>query len=176
MRDATFDAITNAEQDDLLTTGEAAAILNSSRQHVVDLCNRGELPFSTVGTHRRVTRADVEALRVRTQTLTRDQERTLWLAYATAGRIVEDPTRARLVAHANLAKMEATSRGQTKRWLDEWRRLVDGPTDQMLALLVARSPKGRELRQNAPFAGLMRDDERRAILDAWRARDSHRTR
>ena len=62
MRSATFDAINEAEADDLLTTGEAAKLLNSSRQHVVDLCDRGELPFTTLGTHRRVQRRDVEAV------------------------------------------------------------------------------------------------------------------
>ncbi len=72
MRTATFDSITSGETDELLTTGEAAALLNSSRQHVVDLCERGELPFTTVRTHRRVRRADVEAIRTRTQRLTRD--------------------------------------------------------------------------------------------------------
>ena len=48
--------------DELLTTGEAALMLNSSRQHVVDLCDLGDVSFTTVGTHRRVRRADVEML------------------------------------------------------------------------------------------------------------------
>ena len=70
MRTTLHETITRAESDELLTTGEAAKILNSSRQHVVDLCDRGDLSFTTTGRHRRVRRADVETLRTRTQRLT----------------------------------------------------------------------------------------------------------
>ena len=169
MRARTYDRITGADPDELLTTGEAAAILNSSRQHVVDLCERGDLPFTTVGTHRRVRRGDVEALLERSQRLTRDQRRSLWLSYATAGRIAESPVVAKRHALANLRQMRESSRGQARRWLDEWERLLLGPTDRLLAALVSPSPKGRELRQNSPFAGILADDERARVLQAWQA-------
>ena len=172
MRSAAYDALAEADGDQLLTTGEAASLLNSSRQHVVDLCERGELPYTTVGTHRRVRRADLEALRTRTQKMTRDQRRSLWLAYATAGRVVEDPDRAKQLARRNLERMRESSRGQARRWLDEWEHLVDGPVDRLLAMLVSTSPKGRELRQNSPFAGLLDDDERIRVLESWRTRDA----
>ena len=87
-------------------------MLNSSRQHVVDLCDRGDLSFTTVGTHRRVRKADIEMLRERTQRLTRDQRRSLWLAYAVAGRIVADPNEASRLAFENLERMRTTSRGR----------------------------------------------------------------
>ena len=64
---ATLDA-----SEELLTTGEAAKLLSSTRQHVVNLCNSGDLPFGTVGKRRRVRRRDVEVLRNRTQRLSRD--------------------------------------------------------------------------------------------------------
>ena len=38
----------------MLRTGEAARRLGVSRQHVVDLCNQGRLPYITVGAHRRI--------------------------------------------------------------------------------------------------------------------------
>jgi excisionase family DNA binding protein len=38
----------------LLSTGEVAGLLGVSRQHVVDLCDRGDLIFVRVGSHRRV--------------------------------------------------------------------------------------------------------------------------
>jgi len=167
MRTATYDALAASETDELLTTGEAAKILNSSRQHVVDLCARGELPYTTVGTHRRVKRSDVEALRARTQRLTRDQRRSLWLAYATAGRIVEDPESARSLALTNLERMRATSRGQARRWIDDWDHLLQGSIDRLLMVLVSPSPQSRELRQNSPFAGLLDETERSRILHAW---------
>ena len=60
MRTLTYDRIAGSGGDELLTTGEAASMLNSSRQHVVDLCDRGDLSYTTVGTHRRVRKADIQ--------------------------------------------------------------------------------------------------------------------
>jgi excisionase family DNA binding protein len=172
VRTLRYDHITDAEADELLTTGEAAMLLNSSRQHVVDLAERGELSYTTVGTHRRIRRADVEALRTRTQRLTRDQRRSLWLAYAVAGRIVANPRRAKELGRANLGRMRTSTRGQARRWLDEWERLLNGPIDDLLAMLVSPSPKGRELRQNSPLAGLLTEAERVKVLDSWKARNA----
>ncbi|MFC9443300.1 helix-turn-helix domain-containing protein, partial [Brevibacterium sp. NPDC056947] len=45
-----------------MSTGEVAKILGVSRQHIVDLCERGDLPFTKVGTHRRIRRADLNGL------------------------------------------------------------------------------------------------------------------
>jgi excisionase family DNA binding protein len=151
-----------------MTTGEAAALLGSSRQHVVDLCERGELPYSTTGRHRRVRRRDVEEVQARTEDLTRDQARSLWLSYALAGRIAEDPEAAVAKARANLAKMREVARGQAQSWLGEWESLIEGGADHMLDALTSRSPRGRELRQNNPFAGVLTDEERVQVLAAWR--------
>ena len=164
--------IEEALDDELLTTGEAAQILNSSRQHIVDLCNRGDLPFVTVGTHRRIRRSDVEALAERTLRLTRDQRRSLWLAYAVAGRIVADPETARATAMRNLNEMRATARGRAKSWLDEWERLLEGSVPALLAAMTSRSQYGRDLRQNSPFAGILNDDERAEVLEAWKANEA----
>jgi excisionase family DNA binding protein len=92
MRSVTYELAQEGQSDELLTTGEAATLLNVSRQHIVDLCTNGDLPFSTVGTHRRVRRVDLVQLRSRTERLTRDQERSLWLGHAIAGKLVADPT------------------------------------------------------------------------------------
>lgn len=171
MRDIITDIVLDAEGDELLTTGEAAKLLNSSRQHVVDLCTRGDLPYVTVGTHRRVRRSDVEAHRTRTARLTRDQRRSMWLAFATAGRIAADPQHALEVASENLSHMRERARGQAIRWLDEWERLLRGPIHRLLVELTSPSPKGRELRQNMPFAGLLDEEERDRVLAAWQAHD-----
>ena len=82
--------MTTRTSDDVLSTGQAAALLGTSVQHVIDLCARGELPYTMAGTHRRIRRADVEALRDRRAAnrggpLTDDQIRSLWLHRATAG-------------------------------------------------------------------------------------------
>jgi excisionase family DNA binding protein len=170
MRTQAIESIISADDVALLTTGEAAQMLNTSRQHVVDLCERGDLPFVTTGTHRRVRRVDVEALRTRTQRLTRDQRRSLWLGYATAGRLVADPVGVLETARKNLANLKQTrTRGAGRRWLDEWEALLDGPVEGVLEALTSRTPRARELRQNSPFAGALTDRERSSALAAFKA-------
>ena len=168
MRSSIYDVATAADPDDQLTTGEAATLMNSSRQHVVDLCEKGLLPFTTVGTHRRVRRDDVDAIRHRTDRLTRDQQRSLWLAYAVAGRIVTDPEAALDAARRNIETMRTRVRGSARQWLDEWEKLLSGSIEAMLAAYTSRDLRGRELRQHSPFAGLLDDIERAQVLDRWR--------
>ena len=158
-------------QNELMSTGEAARLLNSSRQHVVDLCDRGDLPFVAVGKHRRVKRADVESVRDRTQRLTRDQRRSLWLAFAVAGQIAVNPNAAHRLAKQNLVKMNKHARGQATAWLDEWDKLLNGQIGDMLTALTSRSPRGRDLRQNSPFAGILSEDERMQVLSSWKKQE-----
>jgi excisionase family DNA binding protein len=168
VRSSIFDTATAVDPDEQLSTGEAAKLLNSSRQHVVDLCEKGLLPFTTTGTHRRVRRGDVDALRHRTDRLTQDQQRSLWLAFAVAGRIVADPDAALDLARHNIDTMRPQVRGSAGRWLDEWEKLLSGPIEVMLAAYISRDLRGRELRQNSPFAGLLDDTERTEVLHQWR--------
>jgi len=172
MRSVTIDQADRAESEELLTTGEAAALLSASRQTVVNLCNSGVLPFTTVGKHRRIRRRDVEAVRTRKERPSRDQRRSLWLNMAVAGRLVVDPNVVLDLARINLAKLEEThSRGQAAHWLREWRRLLDGPTERILEVLTSPTPWAREMRQNSPFAGVLSDDERMRVLTAFREND-----
>jgi excisionase family DNA binding protein len=165
MREAFTRALSQAEAEDFLTTGEAAQLLGTSRQHVVDLCNAGDLPYVTVGRHRRVSRRDVEAVRAGTRRWTRDQLRSLWLSHAVAGRLVEDPQGVLARARDNLAQMLADSaRGSAKIWLQKWQHLLVGPVEEVLEALTSRSPISRELRQNSPFAGVLTGAQRRAAL------------
>ena len=87
--------------DELLTASEAAQLLRCSRQHVVNLCDEGHLPYVRVGTHRRLRRRDVEAYR--RPSLRREEEQSLWLHCAVAGKLVVDNQRVLVAAQANLA-------------------------------------------------------------------------
>lgn len=168
MRTAIIKTLNAADSDELLTTGEAALLLNTSRQHVVDLCDRGDLPFTTTGTHRRVRRSDLEALRTRTERLTRDQLKSLWLNHAIAGQLVCDPAGVLGIARKNLERLRDThARGQASRWLDVWSGLLDGPVEGVLEALTSRTPRARELRQNSPFAGVLDPDVRTQVLGAF---------
>jgi excisionase family DNA binding protein len=172
MRKASVDTVLGSDGDELLTTGEVAKILNTTRQHVVDLCDRGDLPFVTAGTHRRIRRADVEALRTRTQRLTRDQRRSLWLGYAVAGKLVANPSGVIRKGRETVKNLKGGPlRGAGRRWVSEWERLLDGPIDGVLDTLTSRAPRARELRQNTPFAGVLTEQERRELLDTFESAD-----
>lgn len=156
---------------DLLSTGQAAKILGTSRQHVVDLCSAGDLPYVVVGTHRRVSRRDVEAFAGGTRRMTRDQRRSLWLGYAIAGKLVADPEAVIAVARRNLElQREIHRRGQPARAMQRWEALLDGPIEELAEVLVSRAPDARDLRQNSPFAGVLTEQERAEVLAAFEQR------
>jgi excisionase family DNA binding protein len=156
-----------AEPADLISTGAAARLLGCSRQHVVDLCERGALPFVSVGSHRRVRRADVAGLM--RQELTRDQERSLWLHRVVAGRLALDPDGVLALAARNLRHLrEVHPGGVTAHWLDRWQQLLASGEDAVFSVLTSPSADAAELRQNSPFAGVLSEQERAAALQAFR--------
>jgi excisionase family DNA binding protein len=164
---------TNAEQ--LLTTGQAAQLLGSSRQHVVDLCESGDLPYLTVGTHRRLRREDVEQARQRTTRSNRSDRRSRWLNIAVAGELVRDPETVLRRAHENLELLQAKHpRGQGASWLRQWEKLLDGPVEDVLDVLTSQTPRARELRTNSPFAGVLSSEDREKVLHAFQTRVQRR--
>lgn len=98
--------------------------------------------------------------------MTADQVRSLLLAHAVAGRIVTDPSHALALARDNLTLMSDGHRvrGGARRWLQEWATLLEGPLPELLLALTSPLRHSRELRQLSPFAGLIDDDERVAVL------------
>ena len=151
--------------EDWLTTGEAARVIGSTRQHVVDLCNRGLLPYSLVSRHRRIRRDDLAAFAAGAQRMTRDQQRSFRLAMAVAGHLVTDTESAKSAAWAYLDAMSpGSSRRRGGKWRDRWIALLNGPLDDLLTALTADTVDSRELRQNSPFVGVLTEAERRAVL------------
>jgi excisionase family DNA binding protein len=165
-------AATTSGAAEMLTTGQVAAVLGTTPRHVVNLCLRGELPYTIVGTHRRIHRADALALAGREGAnrggpLTDDQLRSLWLHRVVAGRVATDP--AGTLAAARVDAERALSRQPDgARWLAQWLSIIDRGPEAVMRVLAATDPLARELRQNSPFLALLTDTDRLAVLDAFR--------
>lgn len=153
---------------DWLTTTETVTMLGVSRQHVVNLCDRGELSFSLVGTHRRIRRSDVQPLLE--PKLTREQEKSLWLHRALLGPLMIDPTGVIEQARENIQRWLPRHRcdGMAARYLAQWQEILDGGVDGVVSVLVGTDERSNELRQNSPFAGVLPDDDRRHVLSSFR--------
>jgi excisionase family DNA binding protein len=70
--------VTILQGEDQLSTQQAADYLQVSRPHLVKLLEQGEIPFTLVGTHRRMLVSDVEAYKQK-QLLNR-QKQLIFLA------------------------------------------------------------------------------------------------
>jgi len=93
-------------------------------------------------------------------------------------RLAEARSRAyhRLIAERLTSAMIAAARAQLDRWVTQgaalhptyaeaWRRLLDGPLDDVRAVLVGDDEQSATLRQVSPFAGMLSPRERWAL---WR--------
>lgn len=159
----------------LLTTGEAALLLRSSRTHVVDLCLRGLLPYVMIGLQRRIRRCDVEALIQ--PGMSRAELETLWLHRAVAGRLVRDPRAVMAAAAINLRRLRHMHpEGRAWEWLDRWDAVLDQGVEAVLDALTSSAAYAVELRATSPFAGILTERERQHVLDAFVASRHDRAR
>ena len=153
---------------DFLTTGEAAQLLGSSRQHVVDLCQRGELNCQRTPVHRRVLRNDVEALVRNRKGMTREELRSLWLNRAVAAHLARDPERVLTRARKNLERFSEIHSGSTvQHWLKRWQNVLAQGPEVVMETLTSSAPEAAELRQNSPFPGVLPETERRDVLESF---------
>ena len=56
----------------------------------------------------------------------------------------------------------------TAVWLGEWRTILGAGEDAVFRALTSSAPWAVELRQNSPFAGVLRPEDRAAALAAFR--------
>ncbi|MEQ4301345.1 hypothetical protein ABNF97_08130 [Plantactinospora sp. B6F1] len=100
--------------------------------------------------------------------LTRDQLKALWLHRAVAGRLVSDPDGVLAKAAANLERLRSVHPdGMAAKWLERWSAVLDAGVESVLTVLTSTRPDDVELRQNSPFAGVLPESERRAVLAAF---------
>lgn len=150
---------------DLLTIGEAAILLRFSRRRVLDLCARGLLPYVSLGPQRRVRRADVEALIH--PVLTRTELEQLWLHQAVAARFLARPAAVLALAEINLRRLRRLHPGSPEwEWLERWEVLLTGDSEGVVDALTSSAQYAVRMRSASPFAGVLSERERRAVLDA----------
>ena len=162
-----------------LTQAEVAAIAGTSQAAVAAYEGGSKSPgFRTL---ERLAAAMGAALRVnfvalgvdehaerRPESLGREERRSLWLHRVIAARIQAEPERAMALARENLVAMGAADEsGRSEPWRRAWESLLDGPLDTLLALLCSTSTYASQLRQTAPYAGLLTPRERWAAYGSF---------
>lgn len=75
-------------------------------------------------------------------------------------------------ARSNLARWLKTCSPGARPTLLEWQRLIDGPFDELLALMEATDERATRLRQSSPFCGILTPEERLGIIREFQARES----
>lgn len=151
-----------------MSTGDAASALGVSRQHVVNLCDRGQIECVRVGKHRRIPRS--ELTRLTSPQLTREQAKSLWIHRAVLGPLMVEPHAVLGAARGNIATWKTRHRrdGMATHYLELWESILDRGLDEVVATLTGTDARSIELRQNSPFAGVLAEDDRRKALKAFR--------
>jgi hypothetical protein len=101
-------------------------------------------------------------------------ERSLAFGRAIARRLAEQPD---LVSRASmtLERWMTTSSPRVQPVLNEWRAVLDGPIEELISLLTSTDDRAIRLRQSNPFAGLLSQPERNAILQKFETYDAAST-
>ena len=103
---------------------------------------------------------------------TRVEEKSLAIHRRIAARLLEAPDRTIKKARRNLARLRSADRGHSARCLDDWNSLLDGPADEIVTAMLARTQHAIDLRQMTPFAGVITDAERLKALQSVKASEA----
>lgn len=151
--------------DPFLTTSQAARFLGVSRQHVANLCDRGELVFHRVGRHRRIRRNELERFVVmRDGTTDRSHLLMLWLSRAVAAHIARDPSLLSVGTEAIDARWDRD--GSARFWFVRWRKIIAAGPESVMQVLTALDPESLSMQNMSPFIELLPMDERNQVVAA----------
>jgi excisionase family DNA binding protein len=162
----------------VVSTPKAAELLGVSRQHMAALADKGVITSWRVGRHRRFHTRDLmlyKMSRVSSGGVTRLESMTVtdlrsWIfGVLVASKLDKDPKATSQIGRTNLAKQKsAHTDGSAQRLLDEWERLLSGPTRELQRVLVSTTQECIELRHVSPFAGVLSESERTWVIESTR--------
>jgi hypothetical protein len=95
----------------------------------------------------------------------RIDRRSLALHHAVAEKLRAHPELIE-IARENLSRWYAGT-GRSQPYLDEWRRILDLPLEEVLSLMEQEGERMTALRQSSPFAGILEPAERWAIYSRF---------
>lgn len=98
--------------------------------------------------------------------MTRDQEKSLLLHTAVAEELRLRRAEVIRIAHKNIALMRSVN-PHASPLLDEWTRILQGTTDQIVARMLDPGYHSRDLRQVTPFAGVLTPAQRLAVYRSF---------
>ena len=96
------------------------------------------------------------------------EARSLAMHAVIARKIERDPALLE-VARGNIERWSAQRSSNALRWLNEWREILNQPWQNVAALITEPSENAARLRQSSPFAGILSNQERWRIYEAFRA-------
>lgn len=73
------------------------------------------------------------------------------------------------IARGNIERWRARQDSAAPAWLNEWHEILNQPWHDIAALITEPSENAARLRQSSPFAGILTNQERRRIYEAFRA-------
>lgn len=89
--------------------------------------------------------------------------------HAVIARKIERDPKLLQIARSNVERWSTQRNDERPTWLDEWRELLNQPWENIAALITEPSENGARLRQSSPFAGILTNQERWRIHEAFRA-------
>ena len=72
-------------------------------------------------------------------------------------------------AKATLARWRRIGDASTRRYDEEWDRIMALGLEATLAVMLDESEHAADMRKNSPFAGILTYEERQALLQTWEA-------
>jgi transcriptional regulator with XRE-family HTH domain len=108
---------------------------------------------------------DVEAIFASDPLMRREAMLSLVLHHQVVVELLLDETRVRVLATNMLHRLRQNDRRRNAAgWFSEWQRLLEGDTATLIAAMLSRSSQAVDLRQVAPFAGVIDQGPRSEIL------------